>query len=76
MKDWIAKLLSDCGDASAKRFVLIAGGLSLSLSSIILALAAVYGKDVSNALNAVTWPLAAMAGASYIGGKAVEAKSV
>lgn len=76
MKLWLAKLISESGDASAKRFVLILAGVCMSISVVILAIASVYGKDVSSALNAVTIPLAAMCGVSYVGGKAVESANV
>lgn len=57
------------GGASAKRFVLIIAGVSLSISTIILSSAAVYGVDVASSLWAVTTALAGLAGVSYVGKK-------
>lgn len=54
---------------SSKRFVLVIAGIALSLSTIILSVAAVYGIPVSAELWAVTSTLAAMAGVSYVGKK-------
>lgn len=57
----------DCESGiSSKRFVLVIAGISLSLATIILAIAAVMGVGVEMELWAVTTPLSAMAGASYI----------
>ena len=57
----------DCDSGiSSKRFVLVIAGISLSLATIILAIAAVMGVGVEMELWAVTTPLSAMAGASYI----------
>ena len=55
--------------ASAKRFVLIIAGVSLSISTIILSSAAVYGVEVASSLWAVTTALAGLAGVSYVGKK-------
>lgn len=59
--------------ASSKRFVLVIAGCSLSLSSIVLSVAACFGIDVEMALWAITTPLCAMAGVSYVGKKEVSA---
>lgn len=63
------KLLSDSGEASSKRFVLVAAGLSLSAAVVLLAMAAVCGKNVSAELNAVSTALAGLGSLSYVGGK-------
>ena len=55
--------------ASAKRFVLIIAGVALSISTIILSSAAVYGVEVASSLWAVTTALAGLAGVSYVGKK-------
>ena len=57
----------DCqSGVSAKRFVLVIAGVALSIATIVLAAAAFIGVEVEMALWAVTTPLSAMAGASYI----------
>ena len=60
------------GNASAKRVAIVFGSLSLSCAVVILAVAACLGREVSNALWATCTCLAALCGASYVGGKAVE----
>lgn len=71
----LEKLLSDTGDASSKRAVLLMGGSSLSLAVVGLACAAWCGYDVSSELNAVSYPLALLGGGSYVGGKMAEGKA-
>ena len=60
------------GNASAKRVAIVFGSLSLSFAVVILAIAACLGRDVGEALWATCTCLAALCGASYVGGKAVE----
>lgn len=60
------------GNASAKRVAIVFGSLSLSCAVVILAVAACLGVDVSASLGWVSGSLTALAGASYVGGKAVE----
>lgn len=75
MTRWIASFFEDSrdpGHASIKRLVLFMAGASLSLSTIILSIAACTGAEVSAALLAVTGPLAGMAGYGYVNGKKVE----
>jgi hypothetical protein len=55
------------GSLSSKRFVLVIAGVSLSISVLILSVAAVYGISVAAELWAVTSTLAALAGVSYVG---------
>lgn len=50
------------------RLVFVVGGFSLSLATVILAIAACAGAEVSASLLAVTGPLAGMAGYGYVGG--------
>lgn len=73
---YMKQLLSDSGDVSAKRFVMLMAGASLSFSVIIISVAGLLaGSDISGALTAVAWPLAALGGAAYVGGKAVESNT-
>lgn len=55
--------------ASSKRLVLVVSGLSLSICTIILSVAAFMGLDVSAVMWAVTTPLSALAGVSYVAKK-------
>lgn len=57
------------GSPSSKRFVLVIAGVALSISVIILSVAAAYGVPVAGELWAVTSTLAALAGVSYVGKK-------
>lgn len=75
MMRWLASFFEDFtspGHASAKRLVFIVGGFALSISTVILSIAACTGAEVSAALLAVTGPLAGMAGYGYVGGKKAE----
>lgn len=75
MGRWIASFFEEArepGHASIKRLVLFMAGASLSLSTVILSIAACTGAEVSAALLAVTGPLAGMAGYGYVGGKKAE----
>lgn len=72
---WAASFFEESrspGHASAKRLVFVVGGFSLSLATVILAIAACAGAEVSASLLAVTGPLAGMAGYGYVGGKKAE----
>lgn len=54
-------------NASSKRLVLVMAGFSLSLSVIILTIAAAFfGVNVEMLMWAVTTPLSGLAGASYV----------
>jgi hypothetical protein len=66
------KLLSDSGDASSKRFVLVVAGLSLSAAVVLLAISAMCGKSVVGELSAVSTALAGLASVSYVGGRFVD----
>jgi len=72
---WIRSFFEDSnvpGHASAKRLVFIMGGISLSVATIILSIAACAGVDVDAALLTVTTPLAGLAGYGYVNGKKAE----
>lgn len=72
---WLKSAFEDSakpGHASIKRIVFFLAGLSLSLSVVILVIAACYGADVDVALATVTAPLATLAGYGYVNGKKVE----
>lgn len=75
MTRWLASFFEESrvpGHGSIKRIVLFMAAGSLSVSTIILSIAACTGTEVSAALLAVTGPLAGMAGYGYVGGKKVE----
>lgn len=72
MTGFITRLLSDTGDTSSKRFVLVCAGASLSVSVVTLSIAAIYGQEVSAELNAVATALAGLASVSYVGGRFAE----
>lgn len=75
MIKFLAAALSDgtTGTASTKRLVLFLAGFAMSVATVVLAVAAARGHDVSAALWAVTTPLAGIATGSYVGGKFAEA---
>jgi FtsH-binding integral membrane protein len=54
------------GRGSSKRLTLVAASFSMSMSLIILSIAALMGKDVAAALLAVAGPLGAMSGYGYV----------
>lgn len=74
MIEFLSNALRDgkTGNASTKRIVLLMAAVALSLATVILAIAACRGGDVSAALWAVTTPLATIATGSYVGGKIAE----
>lgn len=61
---------------STKRIVLLMAAIALSLATILLAIAACRGSDVSASLWPVTSALSLIATGSYVGGKAAEGKIV
>ncbi len=71
---WLREAISDSGTGkvSSKRVAALMAALSMSFATVILCVAAVVGQDVSNALFAVTGPLALLGGANYVGGKFAE----
>ena len=60
------------GNASAKRVAIVVGSFALSVSVVLLAVASCFGVATSDALWAVSTSLAALSGASYVGGKVAE----
>lgn len=74
--NWLHQALSDSQSerVSSKRVAMLMATFSLSAAEIILAIAALYGRNVDMALAAVSVPLAGLGGYSYVGGKAVEQK--
>lgn len=72
---WLASAFEDQnkpGHASIKRIVFGIAGVSLSLCTITLSVAACFGQSVDVALATVTAPLAGMAGYGYVNGKRAE----
>lgn len=74
---WLREAINDgkTGQASSKRVVMLLAGVAMSLAVVVLAVAAVLGHPVAAELGAVSVPLAGMAGYSYVGAKAVEARN-
>lgn len=74
--NWLREAISDgrSGMASTKRIVMLMAGWSLSVSTLILAVAAYHGKDVNSPLVVFGGALASLAGASYVWAKHIEAK--
>lgn len=70
--NFFLRLLSDSGDTSSKRFVLVVAGMSLSAAVVLLSIAAMCGKSVSAELNAVSTALAGLSSLAYVGGRFVE----
>jgi FtsH-binding integral membrane protein len=68
MRELLAQTLQEnsSGRGSSKRLVMVVSCLAMSLSLIILSIAATFGHDVSLALAAVATPLGAMSGYSYV----------
>ena len=60
------------GNASAKRFALVIGAISLAVSVVILAVAACLGCDVTGPFTAACASITTLSGFSYVVGKAVE----
>lgn len=72
--NWLREALSDSSSnrISAKRMTMLLATLSMSIAEILLAVAALYGRNVDMALAAVSVPLAGLGGYSYVNGKANE----
>jgi len=72
--NWLRETLSDSstGRLSSKRVAMMMATSSLSISTIILAVAALMGRQVDVALGAVSVPLAGLGGYSYVNGKATD----
>ena len=74
---WLREAINDSrtGQASSKRIIALLGALALAFATVILAIAAVFGQDVANALWAASGPLAALGGTNYVGGKLAEKRN-
>ena len=75
MSNWLREAISDnsTGRASSKRVGMLIATTSMAIAEVILACAAMYGRQVDMALAAVSVPLAGLGGYSYVNGKAAEA---
>lgn len=75
--NWLREAVSDgrSGRVSTKRIVMLSAGVSMSISTLALVVAVFYGWDVSGPLVAFGTSLSALAGAGYVGGKAMESKA-
>ena len=74
--NWVREAISDnrTGLASSKRIVMLAAGITMSLSTLILTGIAYWKVEVVPALVTFGTALSALAGSAYVGGKAYEAK--
>ena len=74
--NWLHGAIKDntTGGYSSKRIAMLMATFALAVSTILLSIAAMYGRDVAMALGAVSVPLAGLGGYSYVGGKTAEAK--
>jgi hypothetical protein len=72
--NWLREAVTDSGTdkVSSKRVAVLVGSFSMSIAVDILAVAALFGHDVSLALGAVCVPLAGLGGYSYVHGKIAE----
>lgn len=72
--NFLREAISDSANnrASAKRLAMLIATIALAVAVVMLALAAIYGRDVAMALGAVSVPLAGLGGYSYVGGKNAE----
>ena len=73
---WLRETISNSqtGMASSKRLALIVATGAMSVTAILLGVAALMGYSVGVELGAVCVPLAGLGGYSYVGGKAQEGK--
>lgn len=71
---WIREAISDSssGRASSKRIAMLSGAVSMSITVILLGVAAMLGYSVGVELGAVCVPLAGLGGYSYVQGKIAE----
>jgi hypothetical protein len=74
--NWLREAIEDSstGLASSKRVGLLLATFALSLSVVILAVAALFKVDTAAALAAVAIPLAGLNGYSYVGALNAENK--
>ena len=76
MTSWLRESIEDSQTqrASAKRVAMLLATTALAVAVVILAAAALYGREVAVALGAVAVPLAGLGGYSYVNGKSAEAR--
>lgn len=74
---WLRECINDSKTqkASSKRVLMLVAGFAMSVSVVLLSIAALYGHGVSAELASVCIPLAGLAGYNYVNGKAVERTS-
>lgn len=71
---WLREAINDSRTekASSKRIVMLLAGLAMSISVIVLSVAALLGHPVSGEMAAVCVPLAGLGGYAYVNGKMAE----
>jgi hypothetical protein len=62
------------GQYSSKRLNAVVATGSMALVVVLLGIAACMGRDVAGALASIAWPLAALGGINYVGGKFAEGR--
>jgi hypothetical protein len=74
---WLRQAVADgqSNKVSTKRIIMLVAGISMSVSTLGLVVAVFFGWDVSGPLVAFGTSLSALAGAGYVGGKAMENKA-
>ena len=72
--NWLREAVVDGSTrvVSSKRVAMLMATSALSVSVVMLSLAAIYGREVAAALGAVSFPLAGLGGYSYVNGKATD----
>jgi hypothetical protein len=78
MFNWLKEAITDSttNRVSAKRVALLQASTSLSFTVIVLALSTYFkGMDITSSITATSIPLVALAGYSYVNGKANELKA-
>lgn len=73
--NWLREAVSDSnhGCVSSKRVALLIAAASLALATLLLALAATFGRNIgAELMMAVTAPLGGLCGYGYVNGKQVE----
>ena len=67
---WLREAINDSktGQASSKRIISLMGAVALAFATVILAVAAVAGQAVAEALWAVSTPLALLGGVLLLNG--------
>lgn len=74
--NWLREAITDGTNrqVSSKRIAMLLATFALALAVDLLAVAAMYGREVAAAIAAVAVPLAGLGGYSYVGGKTAENK--